>query len=371
MGQLQDLTGQTFGQWTVLHRAESKILPSGQRQTMWRCRCVCGTERDVSAKNLVSGGSTSCGCITRETISKRLQKDLTGQRFGYLTVLQRLPKAKPKERAKYVCLCDCGKKTVVQASNLTTGSIKSCGCKRWEMVTDATRIDLTGQRYGKLTVLSPVDKRNNKWRWLCRCDCGKETIVSGQSLRRGSTQSCGCLAKEELSKRNLLDLTGMQFGHLTALQVAEAEQHGNGRTYSRWVCRCECGKEIIVTTELLRSGKKTHCGCKTTKTMPSERTGQKQLMSCGLSATILDGTNAKDMTIIFEDGVKKEHVSYNWFKKGTVKHPLWTRVNPVGNTYHGFCDIHFAYRTNDGIYYYCQTPDGRKDILSPHQMLIK
>ena len=47
MGVLQDLTGKTFGRLTVIKRAENNILPSGQRQTMWLCKCSCGNNKDV------------------------------------------------------------------------------------------------------------------------------------------------------------------------------------------------------------------------------------------------------------------------------------------------------------------------------------
>lgn len=58
-------------------------------------------------------------------------------------------------------------------------------------------IDLTGKRFGKLTV---IEKHNQDkwggWNWLCRCDCGNETVVSGGHLRGLKTKSCGCSRKE-------------------------------------------------------------------------------------------------------------------------------------------------------------------------------
>jgi len=54
--------------------------------------------------------------------------------------------------------------------------------------------DLTGQKFGKLTVVKPNGK--NQWgnyRWLCRCYCGKEKIISSTNLISGNTKSCGCL----------------------------------------------------------------------------------------------------------------------------------------------------------------------------------
>lgn len=62
--------------------------------------------------------------------------------------------------------------------------------------------DETGKRYGKLIVIKQVGLNNDKkMTWLCKCDCGKETVVAGKSLRSGSTKSCGCY-KSETAKKN-------------------------------------------------------------------------------------------------------------------------------------------------------------------------
>lgn len=59
-------------------------------------------------------------------------------------------------------------------------------------------IDITGQRFGRLVVLAYADKdKNRNARFLCLCDCGKMKIINGASLRKGLTQSCGCLQKEK------------------------------------------------------------------------------------------------------------------------------------------------------------------------------
>lgn len=65
------------------------------------------------------------------------------------------------------------------------------------------KIDLTGKKFGRLTVLAESGRnKNNHIIWLCKCDCGNEKNVLGDSLRRGHTLSCGCLALEKLSKRS-------------------------------------------------------------------------------------------------------------------------------------------------------------------------
>lgn len=62
--------------------------------------------------------------------------------------------------------------------------------------------DITGKRYGRLTVVKKMHCKNKRWYWLCRCDCGNDIIVARNHLGNGHTMSCGCIHKEQLSKRN-------------------------------------------------------------------------------------------------------------------------------------------------------------------------
>ena len=54
------------------------------------------------------------------------------------------------------------------------------------------RLDLTGQRFGKLTALRPAESIGGGTAWVCRCDCGRETVVRTDNLRYGRSKSCGC-----------------------------------------------------------------------------------------------------------------------------------------------------------------------------------
>ena len=54
------------------------------------------------------------------------------------------------------------------------------------------KLDLTGQRFGKLTVLAPAENLGSLTAWRCRCDCGQETVVLTKRLRDGHWTSCGC-----------------------------------------------------------------------------------------------------------------------------------------------------------------------------------
>lgn len=65
-----------------------------------------------------------------------------------------------------------------------------------------TRIDLSGQRFGRLTVVEYSHTDKDKAMWTCLCDCGNKTIVAGEHLKRGSTTSCGCRHKEIMERGN-------------------------------------------------------------------------------------------------------------------------------------------------------------------------
>lgn len=188
-----DLTGQVFGKLTVLEPAEDI---SGR--TAWRCRCECGRETVALASNLRSGRTKSCGC-------GRARMDLAGQVFGRLTALE--PAENIGKSTAWRCRCECGKEVVVRTNSLASGKTRSCGCLRDE------KMDLTGDRYGMLTVLGRAPGMGGQGAWLCRCDCGRETTVRMCDLRTGHTRSCGCLVRGP-------DLTGMRFGRLTVLERA-------------------------------------------------------------------------------------------------------------------------------------------------------
>lgn len=124
--------------------------------------------------------------------------------------------------------------------------------------------DLTGQRFGRLTVVERAEdavRANGKHRvrWLCKCDCGNYSIVDSSSLHSGNTQSCGCLKREIRGSKhcNFIDLTGMTFGELTVVSKAETPKYNQ----PAWLCQCSCGNETIVSGGALRSGKTKSCGC--------------------------------------------------------------------------------------------------------------
>lgn len=198
-----DITNQKYGKLTA-----EKYLSGVNSRALWQCRCECGREKVVLYRDLVYGKTKSCGC------GRGRAKDLTGQHFGRLTAVA--PTGEKKgDSYLWRCKCDCGKEILATAAALSKGQVHSCGCLADE-AKRARFVDLTGQRFGRLTVLKPTDSRYTTGFvvWRCRCDCGKEILQPGNALRDGRTVSCGCKKLEnDVLQRKLdyIDGTCIQF----------------------------------------------------------------------------------------------------------------------------------------------------------------
>ena len=123
------LAGKRFTRLVVIARAGS----NKDRQAIWQCVCDCGTTRIISAGNLVSGTTKSCGCLQRELAAKRSTLDLVAKRFTRLLVIARVGTDKYGS-ALWKCVCDCGSECVINAGSLMSRNTKSCGClphDRW------------------------------------------------------------------------------------------------------------------------------------------------------------------------------------------------------------------------------------------------
>lgn len=184
-------------------------------------------------------------------------KDLTGKQFNYLTVLKKTEKRK-NGAVIWLCQCKCGKFKEATSGDLNAKRVTSCGCYNKEKATKNFE-DITGKRFGKLTVLEKTEKRtsNRSIIWKCKCDCGNICEVSRDSLQKG-TESCGCLQKErakEVGEARGLDLKGQRFGKLVPLELLKNEEK---RT---WLCQCDCGNQCKISSRYLLSGHISSCGC--------------------------------------------------------------------------------------------------------------
>ena len=181
--------------------------------------------------------------------------DKTGRRFGRLVVLRMADdqtKTPTDTTTRWLCRCDCGNEVIKSTKQLRKS--RSCGCLR-ESAGNAF-IDLTGQRFGKWTVVSRADnaKSSGNARWLCRCECGAESVVPGTMLRSGRSTMCRACAYAAVGDRRAeaIDLTGQRFGRLIA------QKRLRGKWYQ---CICDCGNIVVVETGDLTSGNKRSCGC--------------------------------------------------------------------------------------------------------------
>jgi len=206
-----NLTGQKFGRLTVLEDGGRK-----GGEVLWKCLCECGNTVDVIGSNLRRGNTKSCGCLQKERTSETNKKDLTNQKFGRLTVLEDV--GRTHGYVLWKCLCECGNTVNVMASSLQSGATQSCGCYNKERVSETSKIDLTGQKFGRLTVLEDVGRAKSKQViWKCLCDCGNIVDVISGHLQSGITKSCGCLHKEQMSMRSKKENNPAWKGGITPL----------------------------------------------------------------------------------------------------------------------------------------------------------
>ena len=155
----------------------------------------------------------------------RIRNNLIGKTLNRLFVLGRAPSI--GKTTYWWCICSCPEHNIisVRVNNLSSGNTKSCGCLEKEKATQritkiSNALDLTNLRFGKLVALYPTkERKNNSIVWACQCDCGNMHKVQANELRRGSSQSCGCLKeshgsfkiKQILNKKEIPYITEKTF----------------------------------------------------------------------------------------------------------------------------------------------------------------
>jgi len=128
------------------------------------------------------------------------------------------------------------------------------------------RIDISGQRFGRLVALQPTARRECGYGaiiWEFICDCGKLTYASTTSVKSGHKRSCGCI-RLRYRTNNSHDLTGKKVGYLTVVKEVqrlndETDKHLPIGTV--WLCRCDCGNYVKEISGALVQANRTSCGC--------------------------------------------------------------------------------------------------------------
>lgn len=171
--------------------------------------------------------------LSKEELEKRKEKNFVkrleksykraeteiGKTYGFLTIIgidkktTEEIKKQGKSYGVYVfCKCKCGGEIKsYRLSSIKTGHTYSCGCSKFNNPKRSE--DLTGKKFGRLTVIGRDIKRDKKLveegksgnsHWLCKCDCGNSELrsVTAYQLKSEHTQSCGCYASEKIAERN-------------------------------------------------------------------------------------------------------------------------------------------------------------------------
>lgn len=196
-------------------------------------------------------------------------QDLTNQRFGWVTVLERdydyvkLHNLK-KNDTFWKCRCDCGNIFSTRAYSLTKGKTKSCGCFK------TTGEDLTGLKKGKITVLGPdfdYSKSHVGSYWKCQCECGVIFSQNTNWIKKTSFPHCNNCTIDQSE-----NLVGQQFGFLTVLErdYNYAKEH-NITSGVYWKCKCICNNITTVRASALKNNDTTSCGCKKFETIRSKQ----------------------------------------------------------------------------------------------------
>jgi hypothetical protein len=127
-------------------------------------------------------------------------------------------------------------------------------------------IDLTGKKFGRLTVLRQekshiTSSGQSKPLWLCKCDCGQEKSIFGDNLREGYSylKSCGCL--KQVNRNLKYNLVGQKFGKLTVITRINNLFTPKGGGHIQYECKCDCGNIKNVVYSSLVRGMTKSCGC--------------------------------------------------------------------------------------------------------------
>lgn len=184
--------------------------------------------------------------------------DLTGQRFGKL-VVEEFNRTYKNGRELWKCQCDCGNHIVVSKERLESGRKLNCGCGSFLSHSKRHIIDLTGEKFGKLTVMevsynNEKTERDGKMRWKCRCECGNIIYTLRNSLISGNTKSCGCHSRTPFSFK-IGEGIETKYGHFVILSCIRKQRQNLIGSDKKYICRCKnCGEENEIYETVLEKG---------------------------------------------------------------------------------------------------------------------
>ena len=174
--------------------------------------------------------------------------DIIGKKFNKLTAINLVPAPDHiinKQCLYYEFKCECGNTKICIGSDVRHGHTKSCGCAFKDKI-----LNIVGVKFGKLLPIKEFIQSKRK-HYICNCDCGYEVQVSKRSLVSGDVVSCGCHKYDNMINK--------KFGKLSIIKRVKAPENKESKFY--FLCLCDCGKEIAIIANQIRSGKRTSCGC--------------------------------------------------------------------------------------------------------------
>jgi hypothetical protein len=128
--------------------------------------------------------------------------DMMGKRFGRLVVVEKCAERNASGEIQWRCDCDCGGSLITPGSALKIGRTVGCGCVMRQRIYESHRVDVSGQRFGRLVAISECKERlRGHIVWRCKCDCGVEVAIQATLLVSGHTKSCGCLSRDAACER--------------------------------------------------------------------------------------------------------------------------------------------------------------------------
>ena len=182
------------------------------------------------------------------------RKDITGQVFDEFTVIEMLYNYQNKHRTYCKCIGIDGNEYIIRQDALISGVTHTIN----GACSTGKPQDITGNKYGKLTPIKPMDIRasNGSIVWECICDCGKTTYATVSNLKRGHKKTCGCAISDYVDSLKS-DVIGKTFGYLKVI----GESNNRKRNRRNVICECKCGNIGEYVLEDIRSKHIISCGC--------------------------------------------------------------------------------------------------------------
>ena len=246
LGNAEDLRDKVFNKLIPLYR-----IPNKNGKTMWHCKCECGNECDVSASNLKSHTTKSCGCWKKERDKQgRGIINELGNIYGEWKVISLGNKIYANHAQSWICECqECGYQIDISGTHLRLKRYPHC-----PKCTD--KLSIVGQTFGKLTVLEASEYRdinNGSILYKCQCSCGNIVYRRRKQLKDEHFSSCGCDINYKKREERKKEMIGKQIDDLLVLSLNE-DQFLYGEYV--WNCQCKCGNIVAKNTSTLKD--KTH-----------------------------------------------------------------------------------------------------------------